>query len=95
MARPVYSEGGHHFFYSGLSDGNYAQDRGYNFFTMPWIVDFDLLKIHPKECNFGMGLLPMFSPGKMYQPNTEPVGGIEELVDCFLTAVVAFGHART
>ncbi|MGI6390266.1 MAG: hypothetical protein ACOX7Q_08740 [Kiritimatiellia bacterium] len=31
----------------------------------------------------------------MYQPNTEPVGGIEELVDCFLTAVVAFGHART
>lgn len=90
---PVYSEGGHHFFYSGLSDGNYAQDRGYNFFTMPWIVDFDLLKIHPKECNFGMGLLPMFSPGKMYQPNTEPVGGIEELVDCFLTAVVAFGHA--
>ena len=90
---PVYSEGGHHFFYSGLTDGNYAQDRGYNFFTMPWIVDFDLLKIHPKECNFGMGLLPMFSPGKMYQPNTDPVGGVAELVDCFLTATVAFGHA--
>ncbi|MDD4622726.1 MAG: hypothetical protein PHG71_05760, partial [Kiritimatiellae bacterium] len=90
---PVYSEGGRHFFYAGLTDGNYAQDRGYDFFTMPWIVDFDLLKIHPKECNFGMGLLPMFSPGKMYQPNTAPVGGVEELVDYFLTATVAFGHA--
>ena len=96
---PVYSEGARHFFYSGLTDGNYAQDREYDFLKQPWIVDFDLLKIHPKECNFGMGTLSMFSPGKtpeqrrFYMPNASNDKERDELIDLFLTATVAFGHA--
>ena len=35
---PVYSEGNHHFYYSGLTDGNYAQDRGYDIPNSPWLV---------------------------------------------------------
>ncbi len=96
---PVYSEGGRQFLYSGLSDGNYAQDGGYNFHAQPWIVDFDILKIHPLECNFGMGTLAMFSPGKTkeeirrHRPHTPTEKARDELVDLFLTATVAFGHA--
>ena len=96
---PVYSEGGRQFFYSGLADGNYAQDGGYDFHTLPWIVDFDVLKIHPLECNFGMGTLAMFSRGKTkeeifrHRPHTPTEKDRDELIDLFLTATVAFGHA--
>ncbi len=96
---PVYSEGGQHFFYAGLADGNYAQDQGYNFRTKPWIVDFDLLKIHPKECNFGMGSLLMFTPSKdpkrrcYHLPAAVTEKEHAEMLDLFFTATVAFGHA--
>ena len=96
---PVYSEGNKHFFYSGLTDGNYAQDRGYDFLKEPWILDFDLLKIHPKECNFGMGTLSMFCPGvtpeqrRFYMPNAPTEKDRDELIDLYMTATVAFGHA--
>ena len=96
---PVYSEGGRQFFYSGLTDGNYAQDGGYKFLEQPWIVDFDVLKMHPLECNFGMGTLAMFSPGKTFEeirrhrPHTPTEKDRDELIDLFLTATVAFGHA--
>lgn len=42
---PVFSEGGTHWFYAGLCDGNYAHmDKG-----LPVFPDFQLLKIHPLE----------------------------------------------
>lgn len=42
---PVYSEGGTHWFYAGLADGNYAyMDK-----SLPVFPDFQLLKIHPLE----------------------------------------------
>lgn len=42
---PVYSEGGSHWFYAGLADGNYAYiDK-----KLPVFPDFQLLKIHPLE----------------------------------------------
>jgi len=97
---PVYSEGPNHFFYSGLTDGNYAQDQGYRFVENPWLVDFDLRKMHDLECNFGMGNLSMFSPAvdpkdrAFYLPNLEEKSeqGKEKLVDRFLAATLAFGH---
>ena len=94
---PVWSEGGKHFFYSGLADGNYAQDQTYDFTSRPWLLDFDLLKIHPLECNFGMGSLSMFSRPKtkeeaaFYLPSMPE--GRDRLVDSFLAATLAFGHA--
>ena len=85
---PVYSEGPHHCFYSGLTDGNYAQDQAYCFMSRPWLVDFDLLKMHPLECDFGMGNISMFAPG--YAP--KDAREREALLDRFITATVAFGH---
>ena len=42
----MYSEGGHHWWYAGLLDGNYAND---NLLNLPIFPDFSLLKIHPLE----------------------------------------------
>ena len=89
---PVWSEGGMHFMYAGLADGNYARDGRMRFYDDPWLVDFDLRKIHPLETDFGMGSLSHFSPGKdgyaLYMPD-----GREALVDLFIGATLAFGHA--
>ena len=83
---PVYSEGNTHFMYCGLTDGNYAQDQNYRISDNPWLVDFDLLRLHPLCCNFGMGNLDMFYPGKS-APADPAVAA-----DRFLAATVAFGH---
>ncbi len=42
---PVYSEGGVHWFYAGLCDGNYSWADG----SLPVFPDFQLLKINPLE----------------------------------------------
>ena len=80
---PVYSEGGMHWLYCGLTDGNYAQDQEYAIVANPWLVDFDLLRLHPKCVNFGMGTKSMFSTGAK-----QPVSD-----DRFLAATIAFGHS--
>lgn len=43
---PVYSEGGNHWWYAGLADGNYANEQ---LLELPVFPDFSLLKIHPLE----------------------------------------------
>ena len=87
---PVYSEGNHHFYYSGLTDGNYAQDRGYDIPNNPWLVDLDLRKMHDLNCNFGMGAESMFYG----EHKPLPTGKEDQEVqtDRFLAATVAFGH---
>ncbi|MEW6355493.1 MAG: hypothetical protein AB1696_04145 [Planctomycetota bacterium] len=87
---PVYSEGRNHYYYCGLTDGNYAQDPAYDPAKNPWLVDFDLLKMHPLCCNFGMGNIGMF------YGREEGLGGSpeeqEHRLDRFLAATIAFGH---
>lgn len=83
---PVYSEGNNHFPYCGLTDGNYAQDQAYRIAENPWIVNFDLRRLHDLCCNFGMGAPDMFYPGKS-QP-----ADFDAMLDRFLTATLAFGH---
>ena len=87
---PVYSEGNYHCFYMGLTDGNYGQDQSYRPAENPWLVDFDLCKMHPLGCNFGMGNLDMFYANRP-RPHDTPEQRDEEL-DRFLAATVAFGH---
>jgi hypothetical protein len=87
---PVYSEGNYHSFYMGLTDGNYGQDQSYRPAENPWLVDFDLRKMHDLGCNFGMGNLEMF-----YANAAQPRGTAEQRdaeIDRFLAATVAFGH---
>ncbi|MBP5285226.1 MAG: hypothetical protein ILO34_03865 [Kiritimatiellae bacterium] len=85
---PVYSEGGCHFMYCGLTDGNYAQDQTYVFHDNPWLVDFDLKRLHPLCCNFGMGNVEMFYAGLSGYVD----GETDEEIDRFLAATLAFGH---
>ncbi len=87
---PVYSEGNHHFYYCGLTDGNYAQDRGYDIPDKPWLVDLDLRKIHDLCCNFGMGNPEMFYGRD--EPPRETQEAKDAYIDRFLAATVAFGH---
>ncbi|MBR2839353.1 MAG: hypothetical protein IKE55_11250 [Kiritimatiellae bacterium] len=84
---PVYSEGGCHYMYCGLADGNYAQDQTYGLSDNPWLVDFDLLRLHPLCCNFGMG-----NEYNFYWRQTAPTNA-DERADRLLAATVAFGHS--
>ncbi len=87
---PVYSEGNNHAFYCGLTDGNYGQDQAYRPAENPWLVDFDLRKLHDLCCNFGMGSPEMFYAGKTPRQNT--AAEKDAWLDRFLAATVAFGH---
>ena len=87
---PVYSEGNNHWYYCGLTDGNYGQDQLARLNEKPWLVDFDLRKMHPLCCNFGMG-----NPGMFFGRN-EQFGRTpdeqERRLDQFLAGTLAFGH---
>jgi hypothetical protein len=87
---PVYSEGNNHFPYCGLTDGNYAQDQRYGLPDNPWLVDFDLRRMHDLCCNFGMGNLGMFYGRKANLGDTPRE--VDASIDRFLAATVAFGH---
>ena len=87
---PVYSEGGNHWYYVGLTDGNYGQDQSARLPVSPWLVDFDLRKIHPLCCNFGMGNLGMFYPSGTNLHETPEAWDLN--LDRFLAATLAFGH---
>ncbi len=87
---PVYSEGGMHWMYVGLTDGNYGQDQRYDAADNPWLVDFDLRRMHDLCTSFGMGNIGMF-----YGRNASLGSTREEIdasIDRFLAATVAFGH---
>jgi len=88
---PVFSEGRMHWMYAGLIDGNYAQITGPDRWRVPPLVDFDLLKMHPLQCDFGMGMPSMFYPRRggewrRDRSRTSPY------FDRFITSTLAFGH---
>ena len=73
--------------YCGLTDGNYAQDQNYRISDNPWLVDFDLLRLHPLCCNFGMG-----NPGMFYPNKSAPTNNVVATDRFLAAATVAFGH---
>ena len=88
---PVYSEGNNHWYYCGLTDGNYGQDQAARLAENPWLVDFDLRKLHPLCCNFGMGNPDMFF-GDGHGTRRHTPEEREARLDRFLAATLAFGH---
>ncbi|MFZ5829640.1 MAG: hypothetical protein ACOY3P_06115, partial [Planctomycetota bacterium] len=82
---PVYSEGGNHYYYAGLITGNKSDDRGYNLARDPWLVDFDLRKLHPLGCDVGFGKRNSF---------VDNMGGefTSEVWDRFFAGTIAYGH---
>ncbi len=77
---PVYSEGLMHFWYAGLTDGNYGQLTWPAPPKAPLLVDFDLLKMHPLEMDAGMG-----APGMFFR-------GAPPDLDQFIATTLAYGH---
>lgn len=80
---PVSSEGGCQYLYAGLVDQNYAQDHGYQFSKLPWIVDFELRRVHPLCTNFGL----------MQIRNHYARLGPRATNDARIAATLAFGHS--
>ena len=89
---PVFSEGGHQFIFSGLIDGNYAQERSgaVKLAWAPWLVDFELRKTHDLCSNIAMGDYGMFYRGDEPEPSGR--SGEDPLSDRHLAATIAFGH---
>lgn len=77
---PVYSEGNNHWWYAGLTDGNYAQIISVAPPKEPLFVDFDLLKMHPLEMDAGMG-----APGMFFK-------SLPHHLDQFIATTLAYGH---
>lgn len=89
---PVFSEGNYHWFYAGIVDGNYATILPYgDGWKIEPLVDFDLMKMHTKMTDFGMGF------GEMYYGLNSTWWRAEASrhnpwFDRFTAATVAFGH---
>lgn len=86
---PVFSEGLYHWFYAGLTDGNYGQLRESNPDQMPPLVDFNLLRIHPLETGIGMGGPFMFYPAGVAP---EERTAYSRKFNRFLATTIAYGH---
>jgi hypothetical protein len=87
---PVFSEGRMHWFSAGLVDGNYAQIVSRNPSREPVLVDFDLLKMHPLETDFGMGAPDMFYSGE--RDWSRDRGVHSPYFDRFIACTIAYGH---
>ena len=91
---PVYSEGWGHVIYAGLSDGDFARDDDYfgggssskpdEPWDNPWIVDYDLKRIHPLNCCVG-------TMARNFYGQHKPADR-DEYADRHLCYVLAFGH---
>jgi hypothetical protein len=86
---PVASEGGHQWLYSGLTDQNYGQDRTYQLMKHPWIVDFDLLRMHPLTSDFGCYSEMLFGDANVPQGKDAHW----RVVEPWTAVTLAFGHS--
>lgn len=86
---PIWSEGAYQCLYAGLASGNYGlMYDDSNLSKEPLNVAFDLLKIHPLECDIGMPWMGQF----FRVPGWEKPEVIEASVDHFIAATIAYGH---
>ena len=84
---PVSSEGRYQWLYSGLTDHNYGQDCTYRLMEHPWIVDFNLLRMHPLTSDFGC------FAGMLFGDANVPKGSSWRVVDPWTAVTLAFGHS--
>jgi hypothetical protein len=89
-AGPIFSEGSYHWLYAGLADGNYALAYdGRPLAKEPLLPVFDLLHIHPKECDIGMGWTANFCDAI---PDWTKPENLDRAIDRFLLHTLAYGH---
>ena len=77
---PVFSEGNTHYYYAGLLTGSNGIDDTYLVYDEPWLVDFDLLKLHPLGCDLGFD--------HIYSKRTNT----DSYYDRYFAGTIAFGH---
>lgn len=90
---PVISEGPRHWVYAGLAAGNYGQMLGRDpaWAGRTMLVDFDLLKIHPLQCDAGIGIPYMFY-GRGTMPEIRKQGLHGDGFDRWVAWSLACGH---
>jgi hypothetical protein len=87
---PIFSEGTYQWLYAGLASGNYGLAyTGLDLYEYPLNVAFDLLKIHPLECDIGM---PWTSQFMQHQKDWSAPDHIDFSIDRFISATLAYGH---
>lgn len=87
---PIFSEGTYHWLYAGLADGNYALAYdGRPLALEPLLPVFDLLQIHPKECDIGMGWTAQFCDP---MGDWKTAANLDRAIDRFLLHTLAYGH---
>ena len=87
---PVFGEGYNHWYWSGALDGVEAQfGQGWSGYgtDAPLLVDFDLLKIHPLQLNYGMGTYV-----RWWNQGPNEKRGMLNLLDQYRMQEAAFGH---
>jgi len=88
---PTQSEGTYQWLYAGLTSGSYGWVyTKVNLFTEPLDVSFMLRKIHPLECDYGMGdtgyYLSQIDKGWATSPKKR------EYLDLLLSTAIAYGN---
>jgi len=86
---PTWSEGTYQWLYAGLATGNYGiMYTGVDLSKEPLNVAFDLMKIHPLECDIGMP----WTGGFIKDPGWQTPEKVDESIDHFIAATIAYGH---
>jgi len=88
---PTQSEATYQWLYAGLASGHYGWVyTKVNLLTHPLDVTFHLMKIHPLECDYGMGYTPYYLD--QIDPNWSKSPKWRAYVDLFLATTIAYGN---
>lgn len=88
---PTQSEATYQWLYAGLASGHYGWVyTKVNLLTAPPDVSFMLRKLHPLECDYGMGYTPFYL--EQIDPKWSQSAKKREYVDLFLATTIAYGN---
>lgn len=88
---PTQSEGTYQWLYAGLESGSYGWAyTNWNLLTEPADVTFQLTKVHPLECTYGMGDTGFYLA--KIDPNWKKSPKRREYLDLLLATTIAYGN---
>jgi hypothetical protein len=88
---PTQSEATYQWLYAGLASGHYGWVyTKVNLLTHPMDVSFKLMKIHPLECDYGMGYTDFYL--SQLDPKWKSSPKRREYLDLFLATTIGYGN---